>query len=196
MDVAQIFDRIESEDFRTHVNLASDYGLFANLVRQSDEGRALLDALDSPQSRAAVLARIRQLARSEVDERYESPWDAALATYVMTMLRKHSTLGQLAAIAARRARQTWWLKHTLRRISTVLPSPVAITAKDSCGPEPIATGQKVTFVTPPDTLVAVDPFIQFEIVALVEPYTERRTVESKPLDMPHTRGSSVEPAYA
>ena len=173
----QVFNDIESEGFRAHVNLASDYHVFSRLVFETEAARRLSQLLDEAGNRKLLLDRIHQLTGTEVDDRFENPWDAALATYVLVMFRKHMLFGQLAVVAARRARQKWWLAQTLARLPSGSQYPSS--AEGSSGPEPEREPARVAS-NASDSVLAPDPFARVCISALVKPHSYPRKVMSVP----------------
>jgi len=190
MNIDEILDSIESTAFINHLNLASDYELVARLALESVEANSLLAALDeSPRARGRVLDRIHELSNSETDDRFENPWDVPLAVYVLVMHYTAPLLGQLAAVGARGARNTWWLAHVLQRLEVAWLHLLG--TQHSAGPEPRQPPEKLPSATP-DRLITVDPFSGTRLVFLITPYEDRRTVQSSPLNWGYGEERTVE----
>lgn len=115
----EIYDEIEGKDLFIEANLAPSYHIFNKTLSRTPAFLELLRALNSPEVRGRILARVKNLAESEIDDRFENPWDVALSAYVTALARKNLFHSTIAMGSARKARNTWWLAHALRAIPTV-----------------------------------------------------------------------------
>jgi hypothetical protein len=76
----------------------------------------LATLLQQRSSRAALLDRLRTLADTTVDLRYENPFDTALATYLIAIEQTVPSLVGLAAQLVINAKQTWLSSHLARSV--------------------------------------------------------------------------------
>lgn len=117
-DLATLFARIESDEFAVNANLASDLRTFLRFVRDQPEVRTLREMLKSVETRIKLLGRVYSLASLEPDDRYENPYDTALATYQWVLALVDYELAYYAASVVRRVAQCWWAReisaHLLR----------------------------------------------------------------------------------
>jgi hypothetical protein len=111
-----LFQSIESKQFSALVNVASNLKTFLRAADSQPEVRQLATAMNLPDVRSAVLDRVLELARREIDSTCENPWDAALAVYLWLL---QSTDGALAAAAAKKIQQCpgcWWARTMAERV--------------------------------------------------------------------------------
>jgi hypothetical protein len=116
MSLKSVMKDIESHDFSSRVNVASDFRSYLLAIRQQKGTTALIKELESPENLMRVLLRVLELSRERVDLRYENPWDAALATYVWALSKKNSNYAILAAEAVSEVHQIWWAEKLSRHI--------------------------------------------------------------------------------
>jgi hypothetical protein len=108
MPLDEVMNEIESHEFAGRVNVASDLRTFLRAARAEPSVNGLLQELDSPEKRPAVVNRVFELARRQIDPRYENPSDTPLAIYVWSMSLKDMGLATIAAERAAQAPQCWW----------------------------------------------------------------------------------------
>jgi hypothetical protein len=97
-----IFDQIEHSDYSAIVNLASGYKQFVKAIQSMDACKVLQGlASHSVDNCRAISTRLDQVCVRSIDDRYETPWDAALATYLWVLWK---TDVQLAVNGAERIR--------------------------------------------------------------------------------------------
>lgn len=83
-----LFETIESSNFRFAVNQASGFRSFKRLVREQevyDELKRLVRGDDALAEGYRVVTRIRYLLSLDTDMRYENPYDAAIAAYLLAL---------------------------------------------------------------------------------------------------------------
>jgi hypothetical protein len=79
------FEAIESADFRYKANFAAGITAFKQIILESESFQGLLVARDDIEIADKIVLRIFKLMATEVDTRYENPYDTALATYLMVL---------------------------------------------------------------------------------------------------------------
>ncbi len=129
MTVRDHFRQIESMEFAIRANLASGATGFIDAI---SSGPAFNDLLEEAKLQSdiisAVLQRIRLLASSKVDHRYENPNDVALATYTWLLSECVPDVAKIAAAVVLDAHQIWWARHIA---SHILESDVKLKASHS-----------------------------------------------------------------
>lgn len=75
-----IFDKVESSEFRVQAGLASGRRMLHNIITETPEFFALLN-LDP----RVILIRVLDLSREPVDIEYVNPHDTAIATYLLAI---------------------------------------------------------------------------------------------------------------
>jgi len=120
VNLEDIMTSLEGHEFAAGVNVASDFRTLQGLIRKDESVRSLSHALTAHDARDRVLRRVQDLARREVDARYENPWDVALTVYVLALHAGNALAGRMAAFAAQRAPRCWWvtraIAHVLREV--------------------------------------------------------------------------------
>jgi hypothetical protein len=99
---------IVSEDFAARLAIASDLRLFLRIASKQGSVKTVLQAMNSDDNRGRVLVQLLHLLRLDVDYRYESPWDTAIAVLLWIVARGAPQFRVLAAQAALCASQCWW----------------------------------------------------------------------------------------
>jgi hypothetical protein len=131
MTLNEAMKEIESHTFAARVNVASDLRTFLQAAQAEPSVKDLLEELDSPEKRPAVLSRIYELTQQQVDPRYENPWDTALAIYVWAMSLKDLDLAAIAAEVTARAPQCWWAAKLSRQMLLTQESPMPSTSSST-----------------------------------------------------------------
>lgn len=111
-----ILDRVESHEVAAQVGLASSLHDAVAAVRRIPEARELSIACEEFGGIEAVLRRLERLARTEVDLRYEHPYDVAMLIYLDVLNEKKPALAVAAAGTVLRARSVWWAGHMSARL--------------------------------------------------------------------------------
>ena len=108
----EYFTEFESVDFSALVNIASGFNMFDEIVTKNPRYIEFLGELQSE----LVINRIEQLINTEYDHKYENPYDAALAVYVMALDRTSHQSGMYAAQMLNDVKQLWWTKRVINKI--------------------------------------------------------------------------------
>jgi len=129
-----IFERIEHPQYSAMVNLASSYKQFVHALQMMPEATSLMNLANiSAEYREAVLTRLDQVCRRKIEERYENPWDAALATYLWVLLNTDTQRADNGVNRVRSCPNCWWSKkladEAKERVSPAMP----LTAVASAG---------------------------------------------------------------
>ena len=103
---------IESHEFAARVNVASDFGTFAAAMEAHE---AFADARQ-PAYAARIAQRALELIRRRVDIRYENPWDAALAAYILLLLHTSRGLARVVSAGVLQLPQLWWASKLARHV--------------------------------------------------------------------------------
>lgn len=115
MNIAQLFNFIESSTFDAIAGLASGYQSFCRIVTRHETFRSLVDTLaENPSQKERVIARVAALAKQEVNQNYLNPADTALATYIHLLSLVDLELAQVAALFASNAKNCHWAEITSR----------------------------------------------------------------------------------
>jgi len=177
MKLEHLFDLIESDEFRTDANLATDYRMFIRCLLNSEPERSLVAELASPTAKARVLERVKRLCGVATDVRYEHPWDVAISAYLIALSRAAPSIAMIAAVTASRCNQTWWTRHVIQDMSTVsVISPPSSATKAVGERRPTRTTSSKTNV------ISFDPFAEPRIrsVASVDRPERDRQIRSIP----------------
>ena len=116
MTLSEAMKEIESHRFAARLNIASNLRTFLEAAKHEEAVTVLSQALETPDSRSAVLLRTLELSRHRVDLRYENQWDTALAVYVWLMSSKDRGITSIMAEAAAHAPQCWWATRLARDV--------------------------------------------------------------------------------
>jgi hypothetical protein len=115
--IERAFEQIESREYATAVNLASDYKQFLRAMRVNTQCQFLLRLTSiSPENRNAVLTRLNELCQRPIDEEFENPWDAALATYLWVLSNIDLHLTAVAVNRVLSCRNCWWSKKLAEQL--------------------------------------------------------------------------------
>lgn len=115
---------LDSAEFASRINVASDLAQVLELVRQSDEMRCLLDLCQQDRSvTGQVLRELEERCQAPVDSRYESPWDTGILARLW-ILREKGTAEELGVGSrlAREARQGWWSRKLAESLAARVPA--------------------------------------------------------------------------
>jgi hypothetical protein len=78
----------------------------------SEELRALVHVLKKDNALAGlIISRIQAISETDIDHRYENPWDVALAAYLLALRIADPALAPLAAEVVLSVPLTWWARH-------------------------------------------------------------------------------------
>jgi len=121
MGLSEAMSVVESHEFAARVNLASDSRTFLCAAAEEDAVQVIYDEMHAGCARHAILKRVAELSRREVDPRYENPWDAALAVYLWLLRFRDRGLAESGAELASRARQCWWAAKIAQQLLSGIP---------------------------------------------------------------------------
>ena len=121
MNWQQEATEIESIEFDVQLNVVSSFKLFLNAARKEPSVIALYQALQASEEVAdAVLDRVCELSRRQIDTRYANTNDTALTVYLwlLSVCRPtHATIGSLCVVGAANCHYAWKVAR-----SVLLPS--------------------------------------------------------------------------
>ena len=112
MTLSEAISVLESHEFAAAVNVASDFRTFAAAVEAHE---TFADARQ-PAHAARIAQRALELIRRRADVRYENPWDAALAAYILLLLHTDRGLARLISAAVIQLSHLWWASKLARHI--------------------------------------------------------------------------------
>src|SRR3989344_3234302 len=122
MSLQKLLAQIESESFVSSVNVVSTRRAFIEALFQNTDFTNLVKSLrDNADYRTALLARIRELATSQINHRYENPYDTAMATYAWALTQVSPKIARIGAELLTSARQTWWAREIAALILEEIP---------------------------------------------------------------------------
>jgi hypothetical protein len=102
------------------VNQAAGVAAFRRLATSMPQFQDVLSQItDDFEAQLNVLSRIIDLTSIETDSRYEHPYDAALATYILVLEAAGSDLALNAAAIIVEIPRLWWSLHVARQILAV-----------------------------------------------------------------------------
>ena len=109
MPLTEIMREIEADRFSSELNLASGKRAFRRGLRGHEMFRQLAGLARDAEARATLVRRVKDLAVSAIDTRYENRYDAALSAY-LTALGDTAEPDVVAGAseAAARAPNIWW----------------------------------------------------------------------------------------
>lgn len=110
------FSTIESHEFSARANVASSFVHVLRVASTDPAFKKLDEALASHANQSAVLGRILELLKFQVDVRYESPYDVALMIYLALLRGRDRRLAFLAAAFVAKAPNLWWAARYARDI--------------------------------------------------------------------------------
>lgn len=111
-----LFEDIESHEFASRLNVASNLVTFLRDARNQVSVIAIFEELDEKEKLFQVLTRLIDLSRKTVDPRYENPLDTALAVYLWLLSLKNSEVASLGAQFILKCSQCWWAERIARSI--------------------------------------------------------------------------------
>jgi hypothetical protein len=104
----ELFEKIESERFSATMNVVSGLKQFVRAVSSSAEFQELLASLQTKTEPAAVLGRFHEVADRPTDLAHESPWDVAMASYLLLLDRVDPRQSLPCAERALAYANGWW----------------------------------------------------------------------------------------
>ena len=111
MPLRDFMNQIESYTFAARVGIASSRSVFFTALESDASSKGLLTHLaGNPRDADKVVTRLRSLANTNVDYRYQNPSDAALSAYAWALLGLRTDLGAMAAEIILSAPQIWWAR--------------------------------------------------------------------------------------
>ena len=117
MNANEVMHAIESPEFAARVNVASDFQTFLREASEQEAVSSLRRELASDDIRRRLCDRICQLARQQIDLRYENPNDTALTLYLWLLsLKEPQRAKRAAAVVVAHARQCWWATKVAYRL--------------------------------------------------------------------------------
>ena len=119
-NLTKIFDEIESNQFSAELNLASGYKMFLDIMNKNATFNLLCSMVSGTGlfngGCDAILERIKEIVNADFDKKYENPYDVALATYVLVLLKVDRKSGICAAQLISDEHQTWWANQVIQRL--------------------------------------------------------------------------------
>lgn len=111
----KIFVEIESDQFSAQLGLASGFKMFHNIMK-NNETFNLLCLIISNNGCEVVIDRIKEIIKTDFDHKYENPYDTALATYILALLKINRQAGIYASQLVYDEHQTWWTNQVIQRL--------------------------------------------------------------------------------
>lgn len=112
----ELFRAVESDRFFATMNVVSGFKQFVRAVPSSVEFQALLASLQSDTDLPALLARVNEVADRPTDAAHESPWDVAMATYLLALNRVDPRQSVPCADRALTYSNGWWCRKIAAEI--------------------------------------------------------------------------------
>jgi hypothetical protein len=127
------------------VNVVSGDDQFITAISGLDETQRLSAAMRDADGSVKVLLRIYEITERPIDERYENPWDVALAIYIWLLSQRHPSFAWLAAKRIAGCRNCWWARRVGEKIRPYSPLRAVNTVNSSLtkvvGRKPEAVGR-------------------------------------------------------
>jgi hypothetical protein len=119
-DIKLMFKYLESHEFSAEINVYSDLRSIEKGILSNQKVAALIKLCleNTINALEEIFERISNLTNMSIDPRYESPWDAALAAYLIVLQSVDRYSALLAANIVSRAPQTWWAGKISNRLLT------------------------------------------------------------------------------
>lgn len=157
----EVFRLIESRDYRIRVNKASSLSHFKRDVSSADEFHALVQEITKIEGNDLhVVKRIYDLVTLDTDHRYEHPYDAAMATYLLSLEAAGSRRLVVAANLLRQSDRTWWADKISKRI--IASSRNTSRARDRAYIQPSVSKQ---YIYPVDTTEPVRDVYTWKLIS-------------------------------
>jgi hypothetical protein len=112
----ELFNGIESHDFRFVANQAAGLKMLKRIIREQETFTTLQGYAKDVSGARNVLRRILDIASFETDIRYENPHDTALATYLFVLDTVESQYASIAAHIIAEMPRLWWVSQISREI--------------------------------------------------------------------------------
>lgn len=117
MPLDEVMNEIESQAFAARVMVASSNKVFFAALSSDTAFRNLASDLETNRGDAGrVLTRLRNLATTQINYRFQNPHDAALAAYAWALEGVDQGLGSVAAELVLSAPQIWWARQVATTI--------------------------------------------------------------------------------
>jgi hypothetical protein len=121
IDLDRYFKEFESIEFAAKVNIASGFQMFQEIVNKDITYNFFITNIRNGGMGFAngpeiVLRRIDELINTEFDNKYENPYDVALAVYAMALEQDSHEAGMCAAQMLNDAKQIWWTRRVINQI--------------------------------------------------------------------------------
>lgn len=109
-----IFNKIESNEFAAKFGVASNLKMFLDIMYDDITFKMLCLKIES--NYEIVIDRIIGLANSEIDHKYENPYDVALSTYILALHMVNAKAGICGSQLIGDVKQIWWAKQVATKI--------------------------------------------------------------------------------
>jgi hypothetical protein len=160
MTLTKLTKAIESYEFSAFLGLANNAAMFRELVEKIPAVQQLVKELTVPASARELLTRIESLVREQDDVRFRNQRDAAVAVYVLALVKSDESLGRIAASLVLNAPRLWWARRVA--LDLVAGSPLdsskertekSFTSEDWDTTFSMGRGENLIIVNPPSELV-------------------------------------------
>jgi len=108
MSLPDVMEAIEGHQFAAEVNLAAGLDAFYRAIQNHSLFRDLADLVKDPGALKTVLVRLIELSRKPIRMQYESPFDSAMAAYLMAVEGVDPEVVAVAAEAVSKTPNCWW----------------------------------------------------------------------------------------
>ncbi len=117
MNLTDYFNQIEGIRFAAGLGVLSGFKVLLLVLKDDETLKGLVNELrKSPESRQAVLQRIRELLPANPQPEYEHPHDAALAGYLYVLNRTAPDMALIAIEEILQTSQLWWARRLAEHI--------------------------------------------------------------------------------
>lgn len=110
----ELCGQIESTELAVNLNVVGGFGSFVRSLRLAHPFVQLKRVLAQDEGAALqLLSRTHELARLEIDSRFENPYDVALSAYLLALADTGPELRQLAEQCVSAAPNLWWASRVV-----------------------------------------------------------------------------------